>query len=62
MRVLGPAYTAEVIVIDDGSTDRTVEIAGSIEDPRLRILCHPQNQGKGRGNFVAVWTPPPRTL
>jgi glycosyltransferase involved in cell wall biosynthesis len=46
-RVLDSPYTAEVIVVDDGSTDTTAEIAESIADPRLRILRQPHNQGKG---------------
>jgi glycosyltransferase involved in cell wall biosynthesis len=46
-RVLDSPYAAEVIVVDDGSTDATVEIAGAIEDPRLRIIRQPANRGKG---------------
>jgi len=39
----------EVIVVDDGSTDRTVSIAQSFEVrlPKLSILRHKQNRGKG---------------
>ena len=28
----------ELIVVDNGSTDRTPEILGSVNDPRLRVL------------------------
>lgn len=35
----------ELLVVDDGSSDRTVEIAGSIEG--VTIIQHPQNKGYG---------------
>ena len=46
-RVLESPWVAEVIVVDDGSTDQTVAIAGSLRDPRLRLLLQSQNRGKG---------------
>jgi len=36
---------AEVIVVDDGSTDGTVEICGALADDRLRVISHPENRG-----------------
>jgi len=42
--VLGQSYRNwELLVIDDGSHDRTVQVAASVSDPRLRVLadgCH----------------------
>lgn len=35
----------ELIVVDDGSRDRTAEIARSIEG--VRLICHPKNRGYG---------------
>lgn len=35
----------ELLVVDDGSSDRTVEIAGSIDG--VTIIQHPQNKGYG---------------
>jgi cellulose synthase/poly-beta-1,6-N-acetylglucosamine synthase-like glycosyltransferase len=46
-RVLESPYVAEVIVVDDGSTDSTVTIAESVGDPRLLLLRQPYNRGKG---------------
>jgi len=46
-RVLASPFTAEVIVIDDASTDTTAEIVRSIVDQRVRLLKQPTNQGKG---------------
>jgi glycosyltransferase involved in cell wall biosynthesis len=37
----------EVIVVSDGSQDRTAERVWEIEDPRVRLLHYPENRGKG---------------
>jgi glycosyltransferase involved in cell wall biosynthesis len=39
-----PSSVDEIIVVDDGSSDRTVEIARELG---LRTLVHPQNRGYG---------------
>jgi glycosyltransferase involved in cell wall biosynthesis len=35
----------ELVVIDDGSTDRTAEILESVRDPRVRVITHSTCQG-----------------
>jgi glycosyltransferase involved in cell wall biosynthesis len=35
----------EVTVVDDGSTDGSYAVAAAIEDPRLKVIRHPSNQG-----------------
>ena len=37
----------DLIAVDDGSTDDSVLILRSIADPRLRVVQHDRNQGKG---------------
>lgn len=41
-----PPEQLEIIVVADGSTDRTVEIAESFADRRVRLLFQPERQGK----------------
>jgi glycosyltransferase involved in cell wall biosynthesis len=45
----------ELLVCDDGSTDGTVAVVRSFEDPRLRLLTNPENLGVGatRNRLIA---------
>jgi len=56
----------ELLLVDGGSTDRTLEIAGAFDDPRLRVIRQADNSGKlpgainvgmaqARGDFI-TWT------
>ena len=59
-------FAKEVIVCDDGSDDRTFELASAAaaEDPTIRVVRHDKNQGKGaairtaldhaRGDYVLI--------
>jgi SAM-dependent methyltransferase len=63
-RVLAQPFVAEVVIVDDASTDGTAAVLATLDDPRVRVLRHPVNRGKGAalrtgfaeavGPFVAV--------
>lgn len=65
-------FDFEIIVIDDGSKDKTLEVISMIGDPRIRVLSYPnagvstsRNRGleQARGEFIAfldhddLWSP-----
>src|SRR5262245_28610138 len=60
----------EVIVVDDASTDNTLEVLHAFTDPRLRIIYHRVNLGhvatineglsQARGTFIARIDPDDR--
>ncbi len=46
-KVLETPFEKEVVVIDDGSTDRTADRVRELADDRVRLIAHERNQGKG---------------
>ncbi|MQA25980.1 MAG: glycosyltransferase [Micromonosporaceae bacterium] len=44
----------EFVVIDDGSHDGTDEILAGIDDPRVRVIAHTANRGKGAAIATAA--------
>jgi len=54
--ILKAAYPCEIelIVVDDGSTDQTATLLSQVNDPRVIVLRHPDNQGKGAAILSAA--------
>ena len=52
-RVLA-SVASEVIAVDDCSTDATPQILARYHDPRLKVIRHDQNRGKGGGIRTAL--------
>jgi glycosyltransferase involved in cell wall biosynthesis len=48
-RVLDVDYPCDVelVIVEDGSTDGTIKLLKSIDDPRISMHFHSHNQGKG---------------
>lgn len=47
-------FNFEVIVVDDASRDRTVDVVRSFTDQRIRMICHSTNQGPGAARNTAI--------
>ncbi len=55
----------ELLLLDDGSTDNSLELANSIDDPRVRVFANERNLGRSvsrnrlnsfaRGKYIAVF-------
>jgi glycosyltransferase involved in cell wall biosynthesis len=51
------ALDKEIIIVDDGSTDGSRNILGTVTDPTITLILHERNQGKGaalRTGFAAA--------
>jgi len=46
-RVLAQPFVAEIIAVNDASTDDSAKILNSLSDPRIKVMHHDKNQGKG---------------
>lgn len=46
-QVLDQPFVAELIIVDDFSTDGTRELLEQFDDPRITVVLHDRNQGKG---------------
>ncbi len=46
-RVLRQDCVGELIVVDDASTDSTGRLLSTVDSPRVQVITHPVNRGKG---------------
>src|SRR5207245_10429994 len=42
-----PSYVDNVVVVDDGSTDKTALIVSEVKDPRVSLISHKSKMGVG---------------
>jgi glycosyltransferase involved in cell wall biosynthesis len=53
--VLSQSYeNLELIVVDDASTDNTLEVLASVRDPRLRVISQPRNAGASAARQAGI--------
>ena len=53
-KVLKQDSVGQIIIVNDGSTDATSHVLKSIEDPRIQIIHHEINSGKGSAIMSAL--------
>ncbi|HEX7587353.1 MAG TPA: glycosyltransferase family 2 protein, partial [Anaerolineae bacterium] len=53
-RVLASPIAGEIIAVDDHSTDASPQILAGCHDPRLKVIRHEQNRGKGSAIQTAL--------
>ncbi len=53
-KLLAEPTPKEIVVVDDGSVDRTAEIVRSFEDRGVRLVRHEHNSGKGAAIHTAL--------
>jgi glycosyltransferase involved in cell wall biosynthesis len=54
--VLSQSYTDfELLVVDDGSSDGTMDRLADIDDMRLRLLSNPRNMGVSAARNTGIW-------
>lgn len=59
-RILDSPLVRELVIVDDGCTDDTLQTALGFDDPRVRVFAQPINFGKGaalRHGFGEVQSP-----
>jgi glycosyltransferase involved in cell wall biosynthesis len=49
--MVGTSHPYEILVVDDGSKDHTVEVA---EREGARVICHPENRGSGASRKTGI--------
>jgi glycosyltransferase involved in cell wall biosynthesis len=53
--ILGQTYqNLELIIVDDASRDRTVEVVGSFSDPRVKLIRNKVNLKQGLARNIAI--------
>ncbi len=53
--VLGQTYeNLELIIVDDGSTDNTLEVVKGFQDPRILYLCHENSRGAPAARNIGI--------